>query len=102
MALLLLHMEYTSLNAWRVTDEPTCDFLTWKEFSFAGSILLTIREGDIENIFTYPSQTLKSKHSFLAIGREKKAKAVASVNESGNTLLRLGGQITAPCSLFAV
>lgn len=50
----------------------------------------------------YPSQTLKSMHSFPEIGTEKKAKAVASVNMSGSTLLRLGGQITAPSSLFAV
>lgn len=50
----------------------------------------------------YPSQTLKSKHSLADTGTEKKAKAPASVNMSGSTLLRLGGQITARSSLFAV
>lgn len=84
-------------------DEQICDFLFGVGSSFAGSILLITRERDMDIIFTCPSCTLKkSKARFPEIGTEKKSKAVASGNTSGSTLLRLGGQVTEPPSLFAV
>ena len=83
-------------------SKSVTDFLLEMGFPFAGSVLLITRERSIKIIFTRPSRTLKCNHSFPETGTEKKAKAVPSVNKSGSTLLRLGGQIAQPCSLFAV
>lgn len=88
-----------------VLEKQICGVLLGMDLTFAGSHVLITRERDINVIFTCPSRSLKSKHSFPQVGAEKKATAVAAVNMSGSTLLRLGGQITAfqaVCCLISI